>query len=242
VAHNRDNKMFIKKVRKELNRYIDREYRNGAKKYFKEGIRLYGVRSHHVRKISASYFSDVRGKNKQEIFHLCEKFLKSDMSEERTIAFDWAYRLRKNYEESDFKRFELWMRNYVSNWGACDDFCCHAFGCFIFQFPEFFPRIKTWARSRNRWLRRASAVILIYSLRKKKMFSQAFEMADLLLMDQDDLVQKGYGWMLKEVSDYYPLRVFRYVMKHKKTMPRTALRYAIEKLSARMKKRAMKRD
>lgn len=233
--------MLIRQVRKELRRNVDREYRNGAKRYFKEGIELYGVRSHLVRDISARYFSEVRGESKQEIFKLCEKFLKSGMSEEKAIAFDWAYRLRKSYEKSDFKRFESWLRNYVSNWAACDDHCCHAFGSFIFQFPEFFPRLTVWAHSTNRWFRRASSVVLIYSLRKSKMLSKAFKIADILLMDEDDLVQKGYGWMLKEASNQYPERVFKYVMRHRDRMPRTALRYAIEKLSPRLKKRAMKR-
>ncbi len=233
--------MLISRVRKDLRRFIDREYRIGAQKYIKEGIKLYGVRSHHVRRISAGYFSDVRPRKKQEIFNLCEKFLKSGMSEERTIAFDWVYRVKDQYEKGDFTLFESWLKNYVTNWPACDDFCCHTFGYFIFAFPEFFTRIKTWAKSRNRWLRRASAVVLIYSLRRKKMLSQAFEIADMLLMDQDDLVQKGYGWMLKEASNQYPIKVFTYVMRYKDRMPRTALRYAIEKLSPRMKKQAMRR-
>ncbi len=232
---------IIESVRQELKRHTDQRYHDGVKNFFKEEIELYGVRTPDIRKISSAYFSDIKGKSKQEIFGLCEKLLKTDISEERTIACDWAYRLKSYYEKKDFKLFESWLKKYVSNWAACDDLCCHAFGCFILQFPEFFARIKTWAKSKNRWLRRASAVILIYSLRKRKMLSQAFEIADLLLMDQDDLVQKGYGWMLKEASNQYPTEIFKYVMKHKDRMPRTALRYAIEKLSPALRQRAMKR-
>ena len=74
------------------------------------------------------------------------------------------------------------------------------------------------------------------------MLREAFVVADILLKDSDDMVQKAYGWMLKEVSNQYPERVFSYVMKHKDKMPRTALRYAIEKLSLSLKKQAMKKD
>ncbi len=60
-------------------------------------------------------------------------------------------------------------------------------------------------------------------------------------MDKDDMVQKGYGWMLKEASKKHQAEVFDYVMKRKAEMPRTALRYAIEKMPAEMRKKAMER-
>jgi len=68
-----------------------------------------------------------------------------------------------------------------------------------------------------------------------------FEIAGILLVDKDDLVQKGYGWMLKAASQAYQKEVFDFVMKNKATMPRTALRYAIEKMPQEMKVEAMKK-
>jgi 3-methyladenine DNA glycosylase AlkD len=68
-----------------------------------------------------------------------------------------------------------------------------------------------------------------------------FEIAQLLLNDKDDMVQKGYGWMLKACSKPFPEEVFRFVMERKEIMPRTSLRYAIEKLPEEMKKEAMKK-
>jgi 3-methyladenine DNA glycosylase AlkD len=60
------------------------------------------------------------------------------------------------------------------------------------------------------------------------------------MTDSDDLVQKGYGWALKEASNHYPKKVFDFVMRKKTLMPRTALRYAIEKMPPNWKKLAMK--
>ena len=68
-----------------------------------------------------------------------------------------------------------------------------------------------------------------------------FEIADILHSDKDDMVQKGYGWMLKAASQAHQKEVFDYVMRKKTTMPRTALRYAIEKMPAEMKKLAMEK-
>lgn len=168
--------------------------------------------------------------------------LESGYSEEKTIAFDWAFRLRKDYEKRDFQLFETWLKKYVHSWGACDDLCTHALGAFIFKYPDFIQKTRKWRTSSSRWTRRASAVVLIYSIRRKKNIGAIFETADTLLADNDIMVQKGYGWMLKEASNHYPDEVFGYVIKNKKKMPRTALRYAIEKLSPQFRRKAMKRE
>jgi 3-methyladenine DNA glycosylase AlkD len=62
-----------------------------------------------------------------------------------------------------------------------------------------------------------------------------------LLSDSDDLVQKGYGWMLKAASESHQKEVFDFVIKNRSTMPRTALRYAIEKMPKELKVEAMKK-
>jgi 3-methyladenine DNA glycosylase AlkD len=232
--------MTVQAIQRELRQHAERRYRDGAKAYFKEPIELHGVRTPIVRRIAArSYNTLVKKLKKDEVFELCEDLLKTGYSEERTIAFDWAFRVRTRFEVGDFIVFESWLSKYVSNWAACDDLCCHALGDFIFRFPRFLSEVRKWAGSDNRWLRRAAAVVLIYSVRRDRNTAVAYEIADTLLMDEDDLVQKGYGWMLKEISNRRPRDVFDYVIGHKATMPRTALRYAIEKLPPAMKKRAM---
>ncbi|MCK5631769.1 DNA alkylation repair protein [Candidatus Bathyarchaeota archaeon] len=237
--------MIVQAIRNELEMLSDPEekrkritWEKGAQK----SPRLYGVPAPAVRKLSSIYFQQVKKKPKQEILQLCNNLLESNFSEERTIAFDWVFRLRKQYERSDFQLLETWLTEHVHGWGACDDFCTHALGAFIYQFPAFIQKTREWTRSKNRWVRRASAVTLIYSVRRKEHLSDVFKTADFLLTDQDIMVQKGYGWMLKEASNHYPKNVFNYVMKNRREMPRTALRYAIEKLHPELKKEAMKRE
>ena len=132
--------------------------------------------------------------------------------------------------------------NTVNNWAKCDTLCNHAIGSFVEQFPQYIENLKAWTKSNNRWLRRASAVTLILPARKGKFLNDVFEIADNLLKDKDDLVQKGYGWMLTEDSRRHREEVFEYVMKNKKEMPRTALRYAIEKMPEDLKRPAMEKN
>jgi len=234
-------KRLINEIRKDLKKNIDLNYKKAIQRFFKEGVRMYGVRSFITKQIAKKYFDKVRNLNKNQIFSICEKLLQSDYGEEKSIAFDWVFRLKKQYQKQDFKIFETWLKKYISDWGDCDTFSTGAFGEFLLQFPEFLERVKSWTKSKNRWMRRASAVILIYSIRKGKFINKLLEIADALRIDKDDLVQKGYGWMLKELSDLHPKLVFGYVMENKNRMPRTALRCAIEKLPENLKKQAMRR-
>ncbi|MGD2248336.1 MAG: DNA alkylation repair protein [Candidatus Methanofastidiosia archaeon] len=231
---------MIEQIRKDLKKHIDQKYGENIEKHTKEGIILYGVRIHMVRKISGQYFKKIEDMSKQEIFAQCELLLQSGYIEEMIIAFDWVFCLRKKYAESDFRVFENWLKQYVVNWGTCDDFCTHAFGEFMYQYPQFVSTVKEWTRSDNRWVKRAAAVVMIYSIRRNKYIDHAFEIADFLLLDQDYMVQKD-GWMLKEISNLHPQKVFEYVQNHKNEMPRTALRYAIEKLDPALKEKAMTR-
>jgi 3-methyladenine DNA glycosylase AlkD len=107
------------------------------------------------------------------------------------------------------------------------------------MFPEKISHLKKWAKLPGRWMKRASAVTLIVPARKGLFLNDIFEIAGILLLDKDDMVQKGYGWMLKSASQAYQKEVFDYVYKNKAIMPRTSLRYAIEKMPQELKKKAM---
>jgi 3-methyladenine DNA glycosylase AlkD len=91
-------------------------------------------------------------------------------------------------------------------------------------------------------MRRAAAVSLIIPAKHGKFLEESLAIADLLLTDGDDLVQKGYGWLLKEASRMHTGEVFSFVMERKRNMPRTALRYAIELMPKELKAEAMKKD
>ena len=234
-------KNVIEKIRKELKLNSDEKTRQSGERFFKEAIKLYGVKTAIVGNIGKKYFQEIKDKNKQEIFELCEKLWQSGFMEESFIACNWSYNVHKFFEPKDFQIFENWLKKYVSNWASCDTFCNHTTGTFIEMYPQFVNHLKIWAKSKNRWVRRAAAVTLIVPGKHGKFLSEIFEIADILLEDLDDMVQKGYGWMLKVASQIHQKQVFTYVMKHKSQMPRTALRYAIEKMPQELKAKAMEK-
>ena len=228
-------------VRQELLQSIDDKTRESAQRFFKEPVMFHGVKSAQVKKIAAKYFREIKGRDKKEIFSLCENLLQANYGEEAFIAFEWSYGLRRAYEPEDFAVFERWVDLYVDNWAKCDTLCNHTLGSFRGDVSAVHRKPGGLGPSENRWLRRASAVTLILPARKGMFLKEVFEISDILLMDKDDMVQKGYGWMLKEASKKHQAEVFDYVMKWKAKMPRTALRYAIEKMPAEMRRRAMEK-
>ena len=229
----------IELVRQELKKNADLKEIKKGQHFFKEKVMFYGVKTAVVGKIGREFFKAIKDKNKSEIFVLCEKLWQSGYMEESYIACNWSYYIRRDYKPEDFKVFEKWINHYVSNWAACDTLCNHTIGSLVEMYPEYLSDLKEWAKSKNRWVRRASAVSLIIPARKGKFLNDIFEIADILLLDMDDLVQKGYGWMLKEASKLHRKEVFDYVINNKKVMPRTALRYAIEKMPKELKVKAM---
>lgn len=229
----------IQQIKTDLQKNSDEITRTSGMRFFKESVKLYGVKTAVVSQIGKKYFPLIKNEDKKIIFDLCESLWQSGYMEESFIACHWSERIHKQFEKDDIKIFEKWISRYVTNWASCDTFCNHTVGEYIEMFPEEIEVLKKWATSKNRWMKRAAAVSLIVPARKGKFLNDIFEIADILLNDIDDMVQKGYGWMLKATSQAHEEKVFDYVMKNKKTMPRTALRYAIEKMPDDLKKEAM---
>ena len=232
---------IVKTVRSALINNIDEKTKAGSQRFFKEKIKNYGVKVPVVNKISKEYYWLIESEAKSVIFDLCEALWSSGYIEESFIACNWSYSLRKRYEPDDFLVFARWIQQYVNNWASCDTFCNHTVGAFLEMYPEYLSELKKLAKAENRWMRRAAAVSLIIPARKGKFLDDIIEIADILLLDKDDLVQKGYGWMLKAASEAHQQEIHEYVMANKAIMPRTSLRYAIEKMPQNLKASAMKK-
>jgi 3-methyladenine DNA glycosylase AlkD len=232
---------IISKVRNELQAASSESTRITGQRFFREEVNLYGIRADDVRRISKANFDLIKHLSRQEIFSLCDTLWKSGMIEETFVACMWSEKLTRQFTPDDFRLLEKWVHENVNNWASCDTLCNHTVGDFIQKYPACISSLKQWAMSDNRWVRRASAVTLIIPARKGKFLSEIFEIATVLLEDKDDMVQKGYGWMLKAASQSSQKEVFDFVMKNKHLMPRTALRYAIEKMPAGLRSRAMEK-
>ncbi len=245
---------ILTEVRQTLKDSVDPQKQASGNRHFKEEIKIYGVKNAEVDRIGKAAFRKIKHLSKREIFELCEELWRSGYNEEGFIACHWSYYVHKQYEPADFAIFERWVETYITNWATCDTLCNHTVGTFLEMYTEYVAELKKWAKSPNRWMRRAAAVSLIIPARHGLFLGDILEIADMLLTDKDDLVQKGYGWMLKAASMSESFvkgaaetrrehldAVFNFVVSHKAVMPRTALRYAIERMPDEMRAEAMRK-
>lgn len=185
-----------------------------------------------IRRLSARLYRALGRKEPGRVLALCEELLEQREWALGVIAFDWAYRIRAQYDEETYGVFYSWLKQYVRGWGDCDDFCTHAFGELLRMRKELFPQVCRWTGDPDFWVRRASAVVLIPSIgRGDYQGIDPYRISDALLGDPHPLVQKGYGWMLKCLSEKEPGEVEQYLRRRCGAMPRTAFRYALEKFS-----------
>ena len=232
---------ILERLRAELRANADEKTISSFQRFFKEEVKYYGVKMGIVDKIASNYWKEIKSLDKKEIFDLCEDLFSSDYTEEAAVASSWTPKLADKFEPADLTLFKRWIETYLNNWAKCDGFCNHTIGDFVEKYPDSVRELVTWTESPNRWMKRAAAVSLIIPAKKGHFLHEIFTISDRLLPDKDDMVQKGYGWLLKEASHLHQEDVFKYVMKNRKVMPRTALRYAIEKMPQELKAEAMKK-
>lgn len=233
---------IVEEIRQTLQNNIDEKTRTNSHRFFKEEVKIYGVNTALVGKIGNQYWKQITHLGKNKIFALCEELLSTGYCEDAFIVSGWLPNLSNEFQASDIYIFKNWIEKYIDNWAKCDGFCNHTVGDLIMKYPQNIDELKVWARTDQCWLKRAAAVTLILPARKGMYLQDIFEIANTLLTDPDDMVQKGYGWMLKEASRLHQDEVFQFVMKNKRKMPRTALRYAIELMPDDLRKSAMLKD
>lgn len=233
---------IVKEARTLLKKAGTAEVRATAPRYFKEPVKLHGVKSAEAKAILKRTLAGLKNLGKEQVFELAEELWRSGYLEECSLACELAYSRRKEFAAGDMDVFERWVDQYVSNWANCDVLCNHSVGTLVEMHPDLAARLRDWTTSSSRWKKRAAAVTLIIPARKGLFLDDIFYIADRLLTDPDDLVQKGYGWMLKAASEAHLQPVYDYVTGKKAVIPRTAYRYAIEKMPRELRAQAMKKD
>jgi 3-methyladenine DNA glycosylase AlkD len=137
---------------------------------------------------------------------------------------------RKQFTAELLPVWKRWLAaNHAANWATTDAICGYLAGPLLVAEPQLVRLMPSWARDKNLWVRRASAVSLIPSVRKGLAIDTAYRVAGLLHGDRDDLIQKAVGWMLREAGKSDPARLERYLRANGPSIPRTTLRYAIER-------------
>ena len=226
-------------IQKELKRLGNKEYAARLRKYFKtgkgeygEGDRFLGIRVPVLRKLVKKY-------RKISIGEVSE-LLKSQFHEERLFSLLVLVDIFKTANNEDKKIiYTLYLSNtkFINNWDLVDASAGYIVGAYLLTRDK--KPIYMLARSKILWERRISIMSTSHFIKYNK-FVDSLNIAEILLDDEEDLIHKAVGWMLREIGKRDFELVERFLGKYYKGMPRTMLRYAIEKFPEEKRKSYLK--
>jgi len=203
-----------------------------------EKVWFFGVDAPTQRRIAGSLFKRVRSDWAiAEALEFCDLLIKRREMELKNAGIFILARYQKSFDKSLLRTIEGWLANdHCANWAATDTLCSEALGPLIRQYPALTPKLRTWTGKRNLWLRRAAAVGIIHSARRGEQLDEAYAIAESLFKYPEDLIHKATGWMLREAGKPDPSRLEIFLLKHGPKIPRTTLRYAIERFPPEKRK------
>ena len=203
----------------------------GAERYFKEAIKSFGVASPDVRDLAAAFHARVKGRwSYAEAVALCDILFADAELEAKAVGGLILSRYKKDYPPAFFAKVKRWLADdLLDNWASVDVFCTDAVSGFLGRYPAYAEKLQAWTRHPNRWVKRAALVSFIPHARRGRFLDQAYGVAASVFAVDDDLVEKAAGWLLREAGKTDPARLEAFLRAHGPAIPRTTLRYAIER-------------
>jgi 3-methyladenine DNA glycosylase AlkD len=234
---------IIDQVKNELKKYSKKEKAKILSGFFKTGKGEYaegdifiGVVVPDQRKVAKKFFNEISLKR-------TELLLQSEIHEHRlTALFILILKYNKLKDErSKQEIFDLYIKNmmHINNWDLVDLSAEKILGDFLYNFKRDRAQLYDFAHTEHLWTQRIAILSTFYFLRKND-FQDAFEISKILLTHPHDLIHKAVGWMLREAGKRDFKAEFGFLKMYYKKMPRTMLRYAIEKFDEELRVKFLK--
>ncbi len=221
---------LVRATRRELRSKASPAFAQQMQRFFKEPVRAHGWRTAEVRKLAGRLRREILATGDSDLLlDVDGKLFAGPTLEEAVLGVALLQPSVHQFGSAEFRRLERWLP-HIRNWAACDVFCTALLGRMIAADSARLGSVFRWAKSKNRWHRRAAAVSLVLAARRGMYTKQTLRLSDRLLQDDDDMVQKAVGWLLKEASQVRRQPVVSYLQRVRQRAPRLLLRIACEKL------------
>jgi len=228
-------RQLAQRARAELRKSADPRIASQQHAYFKkwEKLHFYGLSAPELGRITRQLHQSVRKEwTYAEAVELCESLISDPYVESKHVGLMLLTRYRRQFEPDLLERAKLWLeRGLCDNWAITDHLATRILGSLIDKFAPLAAKVESWDRSPNLWVRRSSAVAFVYLIRKGDHLDRAYRITTVLEPDRHDLIHKACGWLLRECGKADAPRLEKYLLDHGPSVPRTTLRYAIERFS-----------
>ena len=206
------------------------EHADGVQWFFKDEIKSHGWYTARLRSVAVRFRRRIRKEFGLDfLLRVADKLFAGRVLEEKVFAVFLLEKMTEEFDDAEFRLFESWLPR-ISSWADHDGLVHYLIAPMVASKSDRTARVFRWAKSPDRWHRRAACVALIQGTRRKMFFSEIRRLSDLLLSDEDDMVQKGLGWLLRETAKADAKRTVPYLMSIRKQAPRLVLRTACETL------------
>jgi 3-methyladenine DNA glycosylase AlkD len=211
----------------------------GVQWFFKEEIKSRGWYTAELRKVAVRFRRAIlRERDLDFLVKVADRLFRGCVLEEKVFGVFLLEKVVDRLGDSEFRLFESWLPR-ISSWADHDGLVHYLIGPMVAAKPVRARSVFTWAKSTDRWHRRAACVALIQGTRRKMFFPEIMRLSNLLLHDKDDMVLKGLGWLLRETAKYNPSKTVSYLREICQRAPRLVLRTACETLPATTRKKIL---
>ena len=226
---------------KSLKRLSNPEGIKGTQRFFKHSLSTYGIKSATLRGIA----KDWQGKLKpawdlDKAIELCDILMRKNELDSKMIGVLILAEFSKFFQPNMLPIVKIWLENYCDNWAIVDGLAPWVVGPLIGKYPELIPKVMSWSESPVMWVRRGAVVAFLPHVRQGKYLDTAYALCESLFGDQEDLMHKALGWLLREAGKADAARLEKYLLIYGSKIPRTTVRYAIERLPESDRKRLLR--
>lgn len=207
--------------------------------FFKEEVKSRGWYTGELRKVAVRFRrAMVRERGMEFVVQVADSLFSGSYLEEKVFAIFLLEKQTQKLSDKEFKLFTSWL-DRISSWADHDGLVHYLISPMVADKPARIAQVFAWAKSPSRWRRRAACVALIRGAREKRFFSEIVRLTGMLIGDEDDMVQKGLGWLLRETAKADPKRTVPFLMKIRRIAPRLVLRTACETLPAPVRRKIL---
>jgi 3-methyladenine DNA glycosylase AlkD len=215
------------------------EHADGVQWFFKDEIKSHGWYTAKLRTVAVRFRRRIRKEFSLDfLLQVADKLFAGRVLEEKVFAVFLLEKMTDEFGDTEFRLFESWLPR-ISSWADHDALVHYLIAPMIASKPDRAGRVFRWAKSRDHWHRRAACVALIQGTRLRMFSDEIKRLSDLLLSDEDDMVQKGLGWLLRETAKADAKRTAPYLISIRGRAPRLVLRTACETLPASTRKKIL---
>ena len=211
----------------------------GVQWFFKEEVKSRGWYTAELRKVALRFRRAIlRERDLRFLLKVADRLFRGRVLEEKIFAVFLLEKLTDEFSNAQFSLFESWLPR-ISSWADHDALVHYLIAPMVASKTARVQNVLVWAKSENRWHRRAACVALIQGTRQQMFLPEIKRLSNLLLRDEDDMVLKGLGWLLRETAKHAAPKTIPYLHQIRLRAPRLVLRTACETLPASVRKRIL---